>query len=344
MKKTRVAINGFGRIGRAFFRLTKDRDDIEVVAVNDLGDVANLAYLLKYDTAYGVQSYNVEAKIDGDNHFLIVDGKELKVFAEKDPSQLPWGENDIDVVVESTGFFVKYEDAEMHITAGAKRVVISAPAKSDPQSDRHATVLMGVNESALEKCIVSSNASCTTNAGSPLINILDEAVGIEKAVLNTVHSYTASQFVVDSPSKKDFRGGRAAAQNIIPSTTGAAIATTKVMTQLEGKFDGIAIRVPTVAGSIVDITFISKRNTSVEEINEILTKASTDTRWKGIFTVTNEELVSSDIVGNTHASIADLSLTKVIDGNLVKVLGWYDNEMGYTNSLVAHVVLTGSHI
>lgn len=345
MRKVRVAINGFGRIGRAFFRLAKENENLEVIAINDLGNVENLAYLLKYDTAYGVQSYDVKAKMDGDDHSIEVDGSSVKVFSEKDPSALPWGDLDIDVVVESTGVFRKYEDARMHIKAGAKKVVISAPAKGEPTQDDEATILVGVNDEKLKTCVITSNASCTTNAGSPLINILDEKIGIEKALLNTTHGYTASQSLVDGPVKgDDFRKGRAAAQNIIPSTTGAAIATTKVVTQLDGKFDGIAMRVPVVAGSVADITFIAKRNTTVEEVNEILKEASREDRWKGIFTVTEDQIVSSDILGNTHASIADLSFTRVVDGNLVKVLGWYDNEMGYTNSLVEHVIRTGQHV
>jgi glyceraldehyde 3-phosphate dehydrogenase len=200
---------------------------------------------------------------------------------------------------------------------------------------------MGMNEDKLEGCVISSNASCTTNAGSPLIAILDETLGIEKAVLNTVHAYTASQAIVDGPSKKDLREGRAAAQNIVPSSTGAAIAVTKVATQLQGKFDGISIRVPVVAGSIVDVTFISKKNTTAEEVNSLLKKAAKDPRWNGIFTVTEEPLVSHDIIGNRHASIADLEMTRVVDGNLVKVLAWYDNEMGYTYTLVEHVIKAG---
>lgn len=341
----KVAINGFGRIGRAFFRLAWEKPEVEIAAINDLGNVENLAYLLKYDSAYGVQSYNIEAKMDGDKHALVVDGKEIPVFSEKDPKALPWGDLGIDVVVESTGVFNKFEDAEQHVTAGAKRVVISAPAKSEPQGEQHATVLMGVNDHLLEKCIVSSNASCTTNAGSPLMTILDEGIGVEKALLNTVHSYTATQSIVDGPVKgDDFRRGRAAAHNIIPSTTGAAIATTKALPQLENKFDGIAMRVPTIVGSVADITFLAKRDTSVEEVNDILTKASQEDRWKGIFTVTTDQVVSGDIVGNQHASIADLSFTKVVDGNLVKVLGWYDNETGYTSALVEHVIRTSKHI
>jgi len=332
-----VAINGFGRIGRAFFRIAKERDDINIVAINDLGDVENLAYLLQYDTAYGKVPYDVS--VSG-NH-LLVDGQEVNVYSEKDPALLPWGDLKIDVVVESTGFFTKFEDAEVHVTkAGARKVVISAPAKDAPRDETHATVLMGINDDKLAKCIVSSNASCTTNAGSPLMAILDEAVGVEKALLNTVHGYTATQSLVDGPSKKDFRSGRAAAMNIIPSTTGAAIATTEALPQLAGNFDGISLRVPIIVGSIADITFLAKRDTTVEEINEALQAAANDSRWAGIFTATSEPIVSRDILGSPYAAIADLSFTRVVGGNLVKVLSWYDNEMGYTHALVHHVVKT----
>lgn len=337
--KIRVAINGFGRIGRAFFKLaTQHPNEIEIVAINDLGDIENLAYLLKYDSVYGRAPFEVSVS----EKVLLIDGKEVAVLAEKEPKKLPWKKMKIDVVVESTGFFTKYEDARGHIKAGARKVVISAPAKSEPKDASEATVLMGINDNALSLCEISSNASCTTNAGSPLMAILDEAIGIEKAVLNTVHGYTATQSLVDSPSTKDFRKGRAAAQNIIPSTTGAAIATTKALPQLEGKFDGIALRVPVIVGSIADITFVAKRKTTVEEVNEILRKASEETRWKGIFSVVDDPVVSQDIVGNTHAAVADLSFTKVVDGDLVKVLSWYDNEIGYTNALVQHVIKTGS--
>lgn len=340
MKKIRVAINGFGRIGRAFLKVARERQDIEIVAVNDLGSIDNFAYLLKYDTAYGVSPFDVS--VDTASNSLVVDGQSVKFVSEKDPTKLPWKAMDIDVVVESTGLFTSAEKAQAHIVAGAKRVVISAPIKDAPDAAvKGATVLMGMNESKLETCQISSNASCTTNAGSPLIAILDETIGIEKALLNTVHAYTASQALVDGPSKKDLREGRAAAQNIVPSSTGAAIAVTKVATQLEGKFDGISIRVPVVVGSIVDVTFISKRATTAEEVNTILKKAAAEPRWNGIFTVSEEDLVSSDIKGNRHASIADLAFTRVVGGNLVKVLAWYDNEMGYTHTLVEHVVKAG---
>ena len=327
MKKIKVAINGFGRIGRAFYKLAKENENIEIVAVNDLTSIENVNYLLKYDSVYGISKYT----LDG-----------VKYLSEKDPTKLPWKDLGIDIVVESTGLFTSSDKAQAHIVAGAKRVVVTAPLKDDPASIiKGETILMAMNEDKLSACQVSSNASCTTNAGSPLIAILDEAIGIEKAVLNTVHAYTASQSIVDGPAKKDMREGRAAAQNIVPSTTGAAIAVTKVATQLKGKFDGISIRVPVVTGSIVDVTFISKKNTTVEEVNSILKKAANDARWNGIFTVTEEDLVSSDIKGNTHASIADLGFTKVVDGNLVKVLAWYDNEMGYTETLVRHVIAAG---
>ncbi|MFZ2500580.1 MAG: type I glyceraldehyde-3-phosphate dehydrogenase [Minisyncoccia bacterium] len=332
----RVAINGFGRIGRAFVRRAREHTDstgspqVEIVAVNDLGSMENLAYLLKYDTVYRKASFSVEAR-DG---MLVIDGKEVKFFSEKDPAQLPWKDLAIDVVIESTGFFTDYEKAQAHITAGAKRVIISAPAKGSGGE----TVLMGVNEEKLATCKISSNASCTTNATSPVIAILDEAIGIEKAVLSTTHAYTASQSLVDGPSKKDMREGRAAAQNIVPTSTGAAIAVTQVYAPLVGKFDGISLRVPVPAGSIADITFISKRPTTKEEVNTVLRGAGTKPRWAGIFTTTDEELVSSDIVGVPYASIADLSMTRVVDGTLVKVLAWYDNEMGYTESLVRHCI------
>lgn len=327
MKKIRVAINGFGRIGRAFYKVAKENSNIEIVAVNDLTSFENVSYLLKYDSVYGMS-----------NHTL--DG--VKYISEKDPTKLPWKDLNIDIVVESTGLFTSSDKAQAHIVAGAKRVVVSAPIKDEADSKvKGQTVLMGMNEDLLSKCEISSNASCTTNAGSPLLAILDEAIGIEKAMLNTVHAYTASQAIVDGPSKKDMREGRAAAQNIVPSSTGAAIAVTKVMTGLTGLFDGISIRVPVVAGSVVDVTFISKRDTTAEEVNEILKKAASSDRWKGIFTVTEEDLVSSDIVGNPHASIADLAFTRVVGGNLVKVLAWYDNEMGYTHTLVRHVIEVG---
>jgi glyceraldehyde 3-phosphate dehydrogenase len=338
----RVAINGFGRIGRTFFRLAYENPDFEVVAINDLGDLENLAYLLQYDSVYGRSQFSVETK-DGALH---VGGKKINFTQEREPNKLPWKDLAIDIVIESTGFFVTYEGSKLHLDAGAKRVVVSAPIKGDPAAVgvTGATVLMGVNSELLQTCQISSNASCTTNATSPLIAILKEAIGIDKAVLNTVHAYTASQSLVDGPSKKDMRGGRAAALNIVPSTTGAAIATTLAHTELAGKFDGIAMRVPVPVGSIVDVTFIAKRDTTVEEVNEALLKASKEPRWNNLFAVTDEEIVSTDIIGSRVGSIADLSFTKVVGGNLVKVLAWYDNETSYTQTLVEHVKEAAKHI
>ena len=344
----RVAINGFGRIGRAFLKLAWDllddeagRPELEIVAVNDLGSIESLAYLLKHDTVYRTWSHDVQ--VSGTD--LVIDGKTVKFISEKDTTKLPWRDLAIDVVVESTGLFTAFDKAQFHIDNGAKKVVISAPAKEGEIAGvKGETILLGVNENKFGTCDITSNASCTTNAASPLIAILHEAIGIEKAILNTVHGYTASQSLVDGPSKKDLREGRAAAQNIVPSSTGAAIAVTKAFPELTGLFDGISIRVPVPAGSIVDVTFIAKRPTTAEEVNGILTKATNDPRWKNIFAVTDEPLVSSDILGNTHASIADLAMTRVVDGNLVKVMGWYDNEMGYTATLVDHVIKTGNTI
>ncbi|MFZ2205065.1 MAG: type I glyceraldehyde-3-phosphate dehydrogenase [Minisyncoccia bacterium] len=339
-KTIKVGINGFGRIGRAFLKIAWDRPEIEIVAVNDLGDVANMAYLLKYDTVYRTWKHDIKAE----GNELVIDGKRIKVLAERDPAVLPWGALGVDVVVESTGLFTTYDKANAHITAGAKKVVISAPAKEGDGTVNGATILMAINEEKFGTCDITSNASCTTNAASPLIGILHEALGIEKALLNTVHGYTASQSIVDGPNKKDFREGRAAAQNIVPSSTGAAIAVTKAFPELTNLFDGISMRVPVPAGSIVDITFISKKPTTAEEVNAILKKASQDPKWSTVFSVTEEDLVSSDILGESHGSIADLKMTRVVGGNLVKVMGWYDNEMGYTHTLVDHVIKTGNTI
>jgi glyceraldehyde 3-phosphate dehydrogenase len=336
----KIAINGFGRIGRGFLRAAHGRPEIEVVAINDLTTPENLAYLLKYDTVYKRAPFSVEAKAGA----LVVDGKEVKILAEKEPAKLPWKDLGIDIVVESTGFFTDFSKAGAHLTAGAKRVVITAPAKDGDGTVPGATILMGLNDEKFAGVAVTSNASCTTNAASPVIAILDEAIGIEKAVLSTTHAYTASQAIVDGPSKKDLKEGRAAAQNIVPTSTGAAIAVTKAYPSLEGKFDGISLRVPVPAGSIADITFIAKRPTSVEEVNNALKAAAGSDRWKKVFTVTEDEIVSSDIIGEPYGSIADLGMTRVIDGNLVKVMAWYDNEMGYVHTLVEHVAEAAKHI
>lgn len=353
-KKVRIAINGFGRIGRAFYKLARTRPEFEIVAVNDLGDLENMAYLLKYDTAYGRSDFDVTlVPIGGtEEPGFIVEGKKVILVQEKDPLKLPWGRLNIDIVVESTGFFTSYEKAKVHLDVGAKRVVITAPVKGGsmegavPTSNGciecapgifGVTALMGINGNQLAHAQISSNASCTTNAASPVMQILHETIGIEKALLNTTHAYTGTQHIVDGPGGKDLRGGRAAAMNMVPASTGAAIAVTEAIPELKGKFDGIAIRVPVITGSIADITFIAKRDTSVLEVNKILSDAAQDPRWKGIFTVTTEPVVSSDIKGQLYGAIADLDMTRVVGGNLVKVLSWYDNEMGYTNTLVMHV-------
>ncbi len=344
-QRVRVAINGFGRIGRAFLKLANsDYPDIEIIAINDLGNIENLAYLLKYDTAQGVSDLDIN--ISDDNKHMIVNRYDILVLQEREPQKLPWKELNIDVVVESTGFFTKYDMAVLHLDAGAKHVLISAPGKGEPREGvSSATAIMGINNDVISQCEITSNGSCTTNASAPLMSILNESIGIEKAMLNTTHAYTATQHVVDGPVRgSDFRKGRAGAQNIVPTSTGAAKAVTKALPELEGKFDGIACRVPVVAGSIADITFISKRDTSVEEINNILINASKEDRWDGIFTVSDEPIVSSDIIGRKHASIADLDMTRVVDGNLVKVMVWYDNEIGYTNTLIRHAIEVGKNL
>ncbi len=343
---SRIAINGFGRIGRAFFKAAFSRPEIDIVAVNDLGDPDNLAYLLTYDTAYGRSRFDVQ--VEGDT--LVVSGgeeeKEIALISERDPAALPWDDMDIDIVVECTGVFAGYEKSKPHLEAGAKRVVISAPVKDTPEEAgvSGATIIPGVNDEELETAQISSNASCTTNAATPLIEILHEGLGIEKAALNTVHGYTSTQRTVDLPNPKDFRRGRAAAQNIIPTSTGAAIATTKVVPALEGAFDGLAMRVPVIVGSIVDITFVASRETSVEEVNDILRTAAGEERWKSTLSTVEEPIVSSDIIGCPYASLADLSLTQVIGGTLVKVLAWYDNETGYANALTEHVIASAQYI
>ncbi len=333
MNKKKVAINGFGRIGRLFFRQIFGDPEIDVVAINDLGDINNLAYLLKHDTVY----HNFDKSVEASGNSLIVDGKTIQVLQVKDPAQLPWKGLGIDVAVESTGFFAEFEKAKAHITAGAKRVIITAPAK-DADGIEGKTVLMGVNEGELQSAVLTSNGSCTTNASSPVIQIMSENPGIAKAVLSTVHGYTSTQSIVDSPAKgHDYRRGRAAAQNITPSTTGAAVAVTRAIKELEGKFDGLAFRVPVVSGSIASITFLAKRKTSVEEINDIFRKAAAEPRWRGILTVTEDQLVSSDIIGEPYGAVVDLGFTKVVDGDLVNILSWYDNEWGYVSTLVKHV-------
>lgn len=310
--------------------------DIDIVAVNDLTTPENLAYLLKYDSVYGRAGFDVRHA----DKALVVAGKTIPVLAERDPAKLPWKDMQVDIVLESTGFFTDAEKAKAHLTAGAKKVVISAPAKGAGAE----TILIGANEDKFGTCDISSNASCTTNAANPLIGVLDEAVGIERALLNTTHAYTATQAIVDAPAPDDFRRGRAGAHNLSPSSTGAAKATALAYPQLAGKFDGIAVRVPVPAGSIVDITFVSKRPTTAEEVNTALTAAAESERWKRVFAVSKEPLVSSDILGLPFGSIADLAMTRVVDGTLVKVLAWYDNEMGYVHTLLEHVREVGKRL
>ena len=335
----RVAINGFGRIGRVFFRQAFGQKGVEIVAINDLGSVDNLAYLLKYDSVYGRYRKEVEHKT-GDDCQIVVGGlpaqagKKIKFLQERDPSKLPWKELKIDVVVESTGVFDSYEKAKPHLDAGAKRVVITAPAKDDGESK---TFTPNVGVSFASEGPITSNASCTTNATTPVVAVMMQNPGIEKAVLNTMHGYTASQSLVDSPSGRDMRRGRAAAANIVPSSTGAAEAVFKAIPQTKGKFDGIAVRVPVISGSLIDFTFVASRKTSAEEINEIFKKAAAKPEWQGILKVSEEPLVSTDIIGDSHGSIVDLSLTRVVDGNLVKVMAWYDNEWGYGAMLLKHI-------
>ncbi len=336
MTTKRIAINGFGRIGRLFFKAAFGNPNFEIVALNDLGDVENLAYLLKYDSVYG--RYGKEIKADLPNGKLIVDGKEIAFLQIKDPTQLPWKDLNVDVVVESTGLFDEYEKSKVHLAAGAKRVVITAPAKDADGPDGQ-TVLIGVNEDNMKTCAITSNGSCTTNSASPVIQILSENPGIVKAALSTVHAYTATQALVDGPIRGggDFRRGRAAAHNTIPEKTGAAISVARAIPELKGKFDGVSFRVPNITGSISDITILAKRSTSVEEIAQILTDAAATPRWQGIMKVTRDQLVSSDIIGEPYGAIVPLDLIKVIDGDFIKVLSWYDNEAGYVSTLVKHV-------
>jgi glyceraldehyde 3-phosphate dehydrogenase len=333
MAVSKIAINGFGRIGRNAFKVAFDRTDIEIVAINDLTDTKTLAHLLKYDTNYGIYSHEVSF----DEEHIIVDGKKIKVFAVKDPAELPWKDLGIEVVIESTGFFVDPEKAKAHITAGAKKVVISAPAKGEGA----ATVVLGVNEDALEGAgEIISNASCTTNCITPVAAIIESNFGIEKAMMTTVHSYTASQVLQDGPAK-DLREARAAAENIVPTTTGASIAAAKALPSLTDRFGGMSIRVPTPVVSLSDFVIITKRKVTVEEVNEVFKKAASEPYYQGILATTEEELVSSDFIGNSHSAIVDLSLTAVIDGNMLKVVAWYDNEWGYSNRLVEEVADIG---
>jgi glyceraldehyde 3-phosphate dehydrogenase len=327
----RVAINGLGRIGRAALKVILDTPQLELVAVNDIGSIDNMAYLIKYDSVYGRYNKSVEVR-DGN---LIIDGHTIKYLSERDPAQLPWGDLKIDLVFESTGIFTKQEDAGKHIQAGAEWVIISGPTKSKDVP----TVVHGVNRPNGDAHIVSC-ASCTTNNIAPVMEILGRRIGIKKAIMTTVHAYTATQLLVDGPGGKDMLRGRAAAINIVPSSTGAATAAAKALPELEGKFDGLSLRVPVAVGSIADITLISERPTSVEEINNIFREEANTPRYEGIVSVVDDPIASSDIIMDPHASIIDLTQTMVVDGDLVKIMSWYDNEWGYTNQMVKQALET----
>ena len=331
---TRVGINGFGRIGRNFFRAALEQGaDIEIVAVNDLTDNKTLAHLLKYDSITG----RFQGEVSYDDEGIVVDGKHIKVLAQRNPVDLPWGELGVEVVVESTGFFTDGEKAKAHIEAGAKKVVISAPAKNVD-----GTFVMGVNDGDYTNDLnIVSNASCTTNCLAPLAKVLHENFGIERGIMTTIHSYTGDQRILDAPHK-DLRRARAAALNMIPTKTGAAQAVALVLPELKGRFDGLAVRVPTPTGSLTDLTFVAEKEVSVEAIKAAV-KAAAEGELKGVLEYTEDPIVSHDIVGNPHTSIFDATETKVI-GNLVKVLSWYDNEWGYSNALVRLTALVGSKL
>ena len=322
----KVAINGFGRIGRNALRILLERRDTQVVAINDITDAETLAHLLKHDSAYG----NYDKKVSAKDNAIVINTREIPVFAERDPAKLPWAKLGVDVVIESTGFFTNPKDARAHIKAGAKRVVISAPAKGPGAK----TVVIGVNEEVVdEKDEIISNASCTTNCIAPVMKVLEDELGIEKAMMTTVHSYTGSQKLLDAPAK-DLREARSAAENIVPTSTGASKAAALTIPSLKDKFNGLSVRVPTPVVSLSDITAIVKRNTSKEELARIFKRAAKEPYYQGIIGVTEEELVSSDFIGDPHSCIVDLPLLDVVDGNMIKVVAWYDNEWGYSNRLV----------
>ncbi len=322
----KLAINGFGRIGRNAFKIAFERRDVKVVAINDLTDTKTLAHLLKHDSSYG--TYDRDVKFDEEN--LIVDGEKIRVYAEKEPKNLPWKEHRVDVVIESTGFFTDPAKAAAHLEAGAQKVVISAPAKGEGAK----TIVIGVNEDTVtEDDKIISNASCTTNCIAPVMKVLEDNFGIEKALMTTVHSYTASQRILDAPAK-DLREARAAAENIVPTSTGASKAAALTIPALKGKFDGLSIRVPTPVVSLADITAVLKKDTTIEELQEVFKNAAKEPFYEGILGVSEEPLVSIDYRGNSHSSIVDLPLINVVDKNLVKVVAWYDNEWGYSNRLV----------
>jgi glyceraldehyde 3-phosphate dehydrogenase (phosphorylating) len=322
----KVAINGLGRIGRAALKLALERPELGLVAVNEIGSIENMAYLLRYDTAYG----RYERRVEVVDNRLLVDGQQLVYLSERDPERLPWGDLGIDLVFECTGLFTNREDAEKHLGAGANRVVLSGPTKSSDVP----TIVHGVNRPDNDARIISC-ASCTTQNITPLVEILDRHFGVEKALLTTVHAYTATQALVDSPDKaKDLRRGRSAAQNFVPSSTGAAHATARALPAMHGRFDGVAVRGPVVVGSLSDVVFLLDHDTTREQINEVLQREAATDRYKEVLAVTDEPLVSADIIEDSHASIVQLDLTRVVGGNLVKVMSWYDNEWGFTNQMV----------
>ena len=326
----KIAINGFGRVGRIFFRQAFGERDIEIVAINDLGDIKNLAYLLQHDSTYRTYTKNV---VIHEGH-IVVDGVPIRFCSEKSPEHLPWKELEVDVVVESTGFFTTTEKASAHITAGAKHVVISAPAK-DTETP---TATPNVGMRLLAKANITANGSCTTNATTPVVAVLMHNPGIVHGMLSTIHAYTALQSVVDEVARgSDMLHGRAAAMNIVPFVTGAAESVARAIPEMKGKFDGMAFRVPVVTGSVIDFTFVSERDTSVENINELLRSASSQKEWEGILTVSEVPLVSTDIIGSPYGSIVDLSLTRVVGSRLVKVVAWYDNEWGYCAMMLKHI-------
>ena len=322
----KVAINGFGRLGRNALKILLERRDVQVVAINEITDAATLAHLLKHDSSYGAYDKNVSAK----ENSIIVNTREIPVFAEKDPANLPWAKLGVDVVIESTGFFTKPEDARAHIKAGAKKVVISAPAKGEGAK----TVVLGVNEEVVDASDeIISNASCTTNCIAPIMKVLEDTYGIDKAMMTTVHSYTGSQRILDAPAK-DLREARSAAENIVPTTTGASKAAALTIPSLAGKFNGLSVRVPTPVVSLSDITAIIKTDVTREDLIKTFKKAAKEPYYEGILGVTEEELVSSDFIGDPHSCIVDLPLTDVVGGNMIKIVAWYDNEWGYSNRLV----------
>jgi glyceraldehyde 3-phosphate dehydrogenase len=322
----KVAINGLGRIGRAALKLALEEPQLDVVAVNEIGSLDNMVYLLRYDSVYGRYERQVDA-VDGK---LVIDGKPLVYVSERDPEQLPWADLEIDLVLECTGRFTNREDAEKHVRAGARWVVLSGPTKSPDVP----TIIHGVNRPDGETQIISC-ASCTTNNITPLVEILDRHFGVDKALLTTVHAYTATQALVDSPGgAKDLRRGRAAAHNFVPSSTGAATATAKALPAMEGRFDGVSVRGPVVVGSISDVVFVLAQDTTADEVNDVLRQEASTDRYQGILAVAEDPLVSADIVQDPRASIVQLDLTRVVGGNLVKVMSWYDNEWGFTSQMI----------